>query len=49
MELKKSDLSTYAESVVQAGQRGVRGRNEGLEADSSEIGCRAEVDESCVV
>lgn len=45
MELR-SYLSTYADSVVQAGQRGVSGRNEDLEDDGSETGCR---DESCGV
>jgi hypothetical protein len=41
--------SSSAESVVIAGQRGVRGRNKGLEGDGSETSCRAEVDESCAV
>lgn len=48
MELR-SDLSTYADSVVQAGQRGVSGRNKDLEGDGSVTGCRAEIDESCGV
>lgn len=47
MELRKK-RSTYADSVVQ-GQRGVRGRNEDLESDGSETGCRAVIDESCGV
>jgi hypothetical protein len=46
---QRIDLSTYADSVVQAGQRGVSGRNVDLEDDGSETGCRAEIDESCGV
>lgn len=43
------ESSSKAESVVQAGQRGVSGRNDDLEGDGSETCCRAEVDESCGV
>jgi hypothetical protein len=45
----RSNPSTYADSVGQVGQRGVSGRNEDLEDDGSETGCRAEIDESCGV